>query len=1159
MPVCAACGEANSPRARFCQTCGSALAAVEASPDERKLVTVLFADLAGSTGLGERLDPEHLKEVMGAYWHAMRDEIRAEQGTVEKFIGDAVVGVFGAPAAHEDDPARALRTALRMRRRLEDLNGGLLEAYGVSLQLRIGVNSGTVIAAGRRAADEGIVTGDPVAVAARLEQRADPDQILVSERTAGATRGFRWRSLGNIAVRGRQEPLACFELLGDDAPEDDVSLRPKFVGRDRELRALQQRYARTVSERRAHVVTVIGDPGIGKSRLIAEFLAHDGELLKGSRILRSRCLPYGDGVTYWPLADVLRTLTGTRHGDSPEEVLSKVRRAAATFLPAADSHESAQVAAALAYTTGLDDPETPLVKLPPRRIQLEVRQAWNSLFSGIARSSAVIFFIEDIHWAGSAMLDLIEDLAHNASGPLLILCTARPELVHARPGWGAHSGTFSTVSVGPLPERDADRLTRMLLGAGRVSQEPDRRVFQAAEGNPFFLEEIVRKAVDETRGGAVARSSLSRLEIPDTVQAVLAARIDMLGSSDKRVLQASAVVGREFWKGCVARIINGEASDLEASLKRLEGRELIMARPTSSIAGEQQYSFRHGLTKDVAYDSVVRRERARCHGAVGHWIEDLARDRTKEYAELLAHHYGEAHQLMASDAVREGTDLDDVRSRAFAFALLASEEARRRFVLNKAESLGQRALSLARDEAQRSLALEALGERYLLDYLGDPAWQHLCAAAEARLKGAPHDEKGIARLCARALESPTRWGAMRYWPTREEAGRYLEMGLAHAGSKDSEELVRLLIVKAAWPAAFAEDGRSTEEDYRAARETGEEAAAIASRLGLADLASAALDEVASTFSVRGLYGEMARVTERRLDLLASLHDPREVEDVLTMRSWASFNIGLYEEACRAADDAYERSVEIFPAIALHPLAWRGLALYRLGDWDGLHRDVDAARKLLATRTEAPASFAARVLAVEALVHEVQGDASAADAILATTRALGTTVRDLQSPWVARLLARRGATAEARAMLDAVERLPERDNLGLVLEAKCDVVAEEGAWDDVAAIVAASRAHAQEAELLALPSFASRLEGRASVSAGRVEEGEALLRSASDGFARLGARWEKACTDVHLARALAMRGKTEMSRSLLSGATEVLRRLNSTEELALAEELMTQTA
>jgi class 3 adenylate cyclase len=1163
--LCESCGVELPHEARFCPACGTRVPPAAPLGEERKLVTVLFADLVGSTALGARLDPEHLGEVTDAFFGAMRQEIERQGGTVEKFIGDAVMSVFGVPVAHEDDPTRALLAALRMQQRLTDLNRTLEPLHGFTLEMRIGVHTGEVLAVTQPRMEGRMVTGDTVNVAARLEQAAAPRQILASERTILGARGFRYAEVGPLRLKGKDEPPRAFEVVSaEPGRERETTTRAPIVGRGEESELLQTLYRRMTADGRPHLVTIYGEAGVGKSRLVEEFRTWTETLERPPELVHGRCLSYGEGVTYRPLAEILKRHAGVLDSDSPDAAVDKVRGAVMELF-ADGPTDPAGTAAALALAVGLEDPASPLLDLEPRQVRFEVSSAWRSYFWALAQWRPAIVLIEDLHWAGAAMLDLLEELTDRVEAPVMFLGTARRELTTAHPGWGAGSRNFSGIMLEPLGATESARLLGLLL-EGAQDQVPTSvrdRILERAGGNPFFMEQIIDHLGEErlAAGGPAGTAFLEKVEIPDTVQAVLTARIDLLEPLEKRVLRSAAVVGKEFWSGPVARLLEGEIAGgervVEDVLSRLEDRGLILARLTSTIEGERAYVFIHILTRDVAYESLPRRERQQAHARVAEWIEKRAGERRREFADLLAHHYAEAYRLARHDVKRGESEEGRYQIEAFRYALLASEQARGKLALSAAERQAELALSLAPSPRDRSKALEALGDSSLLDSDGDRAWKCLKEAVDIRRAADPGDMKEIARLCAKALEVPTRLrGTMRARPSRDEAAPYLEVGLTSAGLSDSEETTRLLIAKAFWPNSLGE-GRGTEQEELEAKASGEQAAAMALRLNRPDLASAALDGVGQFFQDRGLYGPWNRLAERRLELAGSLSDPAELGDIYTTAAWCSYHIGWYRNAERYADRGVESTMGSAPNWALYCLDWRAVARCRLGEWEAFFGDIAFIGELLGDRKGQPPGQAADHLGAAAYVHEIRGEPADADRSIDVIRWLE---EEEERPsaglavWKSLVLGRRGLFDEARAALDLPKTLWHGYARGIVLEARCELVAEQEAWDDVAELVDASRAHAEEAELLALPCFADRLEGLMGRAADEREKAEGLLAKAFSGFTRLEAGWEAARTALALAGVLSDGGHSDRARQLLAETRPVLERLRSVRESSWAEDL-----
>ncbi|MFL5737320.1 MAG: adenylate/guanylate cyclase domain-containing protein [Actinomycetota bacterium] len=1127
-PTCPNCGEAVAEDARFCPSCGRSLAAAEAPVEERKLVTIVFADVTGSTMLGERLDPERLSEVLNTYFSAMREEIEAEGGAVEKFIGDAVMAAFGVPAAHEDDAARALRATLRMQRRLERVNDALAEAHDVRLQIRIGVNTGEVLATPNPKAGDAMVTGDAVNAAARLETSAEPGEIVVSERTARSVRGFRFEEIGALELRGKSVAVRALRLTGEGptVPERGVpGLRAPMVGRDSELAFLKSVYGRVVGEARPNLVTVYGDPGVGKSRLSAEFLRWVGAASPSPTVVRGRCLPYGEGVTYWPLAEILKGLAGVLDSDPPALALSRIHALGEDLLTEDVANDPARATAALAYTLGLEDPAVPFRDLEPRRVRAEVHAAWRSLFSALARSAPVVTLVEDIHWADPALLDLLEELAERTEGPVLFLCPSRPELTASRPTWGGGRRNFSSVTLEPLSAGDAQRLVDALLTISDLPRSVSDRMLDRAEGNPFFLEEIIRHLIDEgyivrSDDGWRATAGIETVAIPDTVQTVLAARIDLLEPTDKRVLQGAAVVGRVFWPGPVRTLLNGDADTIEERLGALEERELVLSRLGSAIAGEPEYIFKHVLTRDVAYESLPKRERAPAHRSVARWIESSAGARAREFEELLAYHYATAVHMAEESGNVDAEELEDLRATAFRHLLAASKDARGKLLLTPAQRFAREALALSGTDLERSIAHDALAEAFLANYDGDPAWVNWRKAADTRRRATPEDREAIAYLLARACEMPTRWpGSMRSLPTEEQVRADLDLALSFLPDGDGETRVRLMTVQAFWPFAFR-DQDFTDEQIDAWSRLAVDAADMALRIGRTDLASGALDGATGRGFSRGHYSSSVPVSERRISFIPALGDVGEIGDIYATSAWIRYEVADYAEAFRLADLGVGAMTDQAVNFELHCLAWRTAARFRLGDWDGALSDVELARVRLGDRVESPPYFAAPPFGLAALIAHARGDIAESDRLLemllpAEREEGGRFTRLL--PITARLFVERGDLDDARARL--VPYLPGwRVHAGQMIEARCELVAAEAAWDDVPGVVQEAREYAERGGLKALVPFADRLEGLAAIASGRIDEGLDALRRSRDGFRDLGAIWEKARTELWLSEA-----------------------------------------
>ncbi|MFY9587442.1 MAG: AAA family ATPase, partial [Actinomycetota bacterium] len=998
-------------------------------------------------------------------------------------------------------------------------------------------------------------------------QTAEPGQVLVAERVARATRGFRFEEVAaQLSLKGKGVLVRAVRLLGD-APRIDTGvagLHAPLVGRDAETALLESLYDRVMQEKRPNLVTIYGDPGVGKSRLVAEFLQRRERVDDPPLILAGRCLPYGDGVTYWPLAEILKGLAGALDTDPPDVVVEKIRKLGHDLLTAEVTSDPARATAALAFTVGVEDPEISFGELPPRQVRAELHGAWRSFFSALSADRPVVLMVEDIHWADGAMLDLLEEVAERTQGPLLILCPTRPELTTRRPAWGGGRRNYSSMFLDPLTAAESQKLVAAFLATEDLPPKLGQQILDRAEGNPFFLEEILRHLIDDgvlVRDGDQCRAGgdADEVVLPDTVQGALAARIDLLSSEEKRVLQSAAVVGRIFWAGVVAQLLDRPPEDVEEIIERLEDRELIRAHLASSIGGDREYIFKHVLTREVAYESIPRRERAGAHARTAAWLETMTEGRHAEFAELLAYHFLEAFRPLEQDARADATEAARLRRKSYDYLMMATRETAVKLVLAKAQQLGEQALHLASDSLERSDALVELGKIHRDNYVGDRAWASLREAVDERLKATPDDHATIVDVTAMALDVPTRWpGGMRSLPPEREVARYLQLGMEHARfiEGDDPALARLLIAKSFYAYGFP-DTANSDEELDAAMKEGIRAAEIARRLGRPELESAALDGAMSNLMAQDKWGSMDPLLNRRLELADVIRDPWELGDIFGMAAWTYFMQGRYLEAIRFALEGTERVGPLAAGPAVHCVAWSAMARYRLGNWNAFLADMVHIEELLGDRRHKPPHFAYRPYAAAAVVHEIQGNRSAADSYLATVAEVERDVgRVWGDPWTPVVLARRGQfDAALKRIARAENTAGARQHRGLLLEARGEVMAEAQMWDKTSGLANDLRIHGNTTKLLALPLAADRLEGLAALAAERWDDAVTLLGHASAGYAGLEARWDEARTDMALAEALIATGHPDEARIRLQKATATFERLSAVREGAHASELL----
>jgi class 3 adenylate cyclase/tetratricopeptide (TPR) repeat protein len=636
MITCARCSTQNPEGSRFCNSCGAPLAAMPAAPEVRKTVTVMFMDVVGSTALGERTDPETLRRVMTSYFDEIRGVVERHGGTVEKYIGDAVMAVFGVPVVHEDDALRAVRAAVEIRGRLAALGDQMRAERGFSVEWRTGINTGEVVA-GDAGMGQRFVTGDAVNVAARLEQGASATEILLGLETYALVRDIVLAEpVGPLAAKGKAEALTAFRLIDLVSGEVQASRRldSPMIGRQRQQRQLAQAFEQVVDERVCYLFTVLGSAGVGKSRLVGEFLASvEGK----AQILHGRCLSYGDGITYWPIAEAIREAAGI--GDDTDD---EVREKLAALVD--DEANRQVVVQRLGEILG---------RLHGTASAEETFWAVRTTLESVARRKPVVLVLDDIHWAEATMLDLIEHLADwTQDAPLLVLCVARQELLENRSGWAGGKAYASTLTLEPLNETESRELMVALLGHVEVSPELVDKIGAAAEGNPLFVEQMIGMLVDNgyliREGGRWrAARALDEVAVPPTIQALLAARLDRLPSPERAVIERGSVEGKTFHRGAVAELAPDSLREsVPAHLRALSRKELV--RPDrSDFAGDEAFRFRHLLIRDAAYAAMPKEARADLHARFAAWLERVAADHVEEYEEIIGYHFEQAYRYRA--------------------------------------------------------------------------------------------------------------------------------------------------------------------------------------------------------------------------------------------------------------------------------------------------------------------------------------------------------------------------------------------------------------------------------------------------------------------------------------------------------------------------------
>jgi class 3 adenylate cyclase/tetratricopeptide (TPR) repeat protein len=614
----------------MCGMCGAQLAAVEVVPEEvRKTVTVVFSDLKGSTPLAERLDTETLRDVLNQYFNTMRAVLERHGGTVEKYIGDAIMAVFGLPLLHEDDALRAVRAASEMQEDLIGLNARFEETYGIRLENRTGVNTGEVVA-GDVSVGHRLVTGDTVNVAARLEQNAPTMEILLGEPTYRLVKdAVEAEAVEPLELKGKSERMAAYRLISVGHQEEGVARRldAPMVGREDELEVLTGALARAKDTNSCHVVTVVAPAGTGKSRLLHEFVARSE-----AQALHGRCLSYGEGLTFWPLAEIARAVAGIGNDDPAADALQKL----STLLGDARS----DVADRLAGAIGLSAATYPVE---------ETFWATRRFLESIAGGEPLLVLIDDIHWAERTFLDLIRSVANTLTGaPVVLACSARPDLFDTHPDWGQESDRHRVLVLQPLSEDESVEVAENLLGTADLDLEVRRKIVEASEGNPLFVEQMLSMLLDDgilerdDRGRWVLIREVGAITVPPTIQALLSARLDRLGPIDRVVVERAAVIGQIFFRGAVEDLSPDEVRrHAGESLRSLTHRELVQPHE-SSFAGQEAYRFMHILIREAAYHGLLKRTRADLHVRFIDWLERVASDRVLEFEEIRGYHLEQA-------------------------------------------------------------------------------------------------------------------------------------------------------------------------------------------------------------------------------------------------------------------------------------------------------------------------------------------------------------------------------------------------------------------------------------------------------------------------------------------------------------------------------------
>jgi class 3 adenylate cyclase len=872
--------------------------------EERRLVTVLFADVTGSTALGEALDPEDMRALLGRYFAIAQEVVSQHGGTLEKFIGDAVMAVFGLPTAHDDDAGRAAAAALALRDRVREDPG-----LGDRLPIRLGLSTGEVVAAmGGEKGGDFLVTGDAVNVAARLQQDASSWDIVASERTARAAGdGFAFGPVIEIEAKGKGAPLRARQLEG--AVEARPRARLPFLGRDDDVAQLELTSGRAIKERRPFLITITAPAGTGKTRLLEEFLERLPELHPDARVVMAQCLPYGQRLTYLPLHTLLQQLLGTPDDDDPD----KTREAAEAWLTAGGDPAPRRTAELLAATFGASEGD------PIDRAELFA--AWRTAVELAASERPLVVVVEDLHWSSDSLLDLIEVILQpRGEAPLLMIVLARPELLDRRPTWGGGRRNYVSLALEPLDDLAISALVDYLLHG--PPPEVVQAVVTRAEGNPFYAGELARTIQDRAASGddpAAVQAIVSAL--PDTVHATVLARLDVLPPAGRRVLQVGSVFGRSF------RLDGATAVEPELTDGVADAIDHLLEHDLIRSSGRDEFTFRHILIREVAYQTMPRAERARLHGAAGARLERLATGREEEQAELVAFHFREAVTL----ATAAGGALDaELVAKAVAWLRRAADTAFAGAAYEEASRHLQAAIEIAPREDLSDLWVR------LGDIFGGGNRSTEAYASAVRLgRELGRAPDFILRALSGQLMVLGRWGGSVGSPSTNEeiASLVEEVHALRQQATDRSVLAWSYVAESFLPFEAATSSRlPTEEDWARGREIGERAVAMARVLDDPPLLSAALDGLSAfalgTDPVTGLRLTRERqAIEDRLPLY-------ERSDVHNMVAWFASELGELEDVLVAAESILrDLAPNQAQATALSLAAWQTWSLALLGRWD----------------------------------------------------------------------------------------------------------------------------------------------------------------------------------------------------------------------------------
>ncbi|MDQ2904427.1 MAG: AAA family ATPase [Chloroflexota bacterium] len=1150
--VCPNCGTINVPAAKFCIECGTPLVSrtgnsaaaslidsnntsgnnrrtqplpdVLEPPEERRVVTIMFADITGSTPLADHLDPEEMRAILSSYFNLMTEQIRRHGGTVEKYIGDAVMAVFGLPSAHEDDPDRAIRATLDMQRALARFNAlrKARDPHVVPLQMRIGITTGEVAAPGNShfSRRDFLITGDAVNVAARLQQVAMPDTILIGERTYLAAREvFKFQAMAPLRLKGKPEPIKAWVVQGPQDHTRAIAQHPRgiegletpLIGRALELTLMHATYARVQAEQHPHLITLLGPPGIGKSRLVREFIEREEETSKCTTcedrltaplVLRGRCPPYGEGITYWPLIETLRTLLHAKDEESPEDLDRRFTEFVRDTLSIAKrSEDPVEVTSAIARSIGrglsgqIGEQESPKRERERQRAthgkspdqgaaQATLLRAWRILLESLAQQQPLILVIDDLQWADEALLDLLEHLMERiTSVPILLICPARPDFFERRRDWGGGRRNFTTIALEALSQEDTGELINALLKGSDLPETLRHTIQSRAEGNPFFVEEIVRMLIDQGvlvynddcwhvryRNGALLSELatpaappddtlldlhyvLPLPRVPDTIQGVLTARVDLLNPVEKRVLQQASIIGRTFWLAGLLELTSElELDTITNTLEALMDRDFIVEtrqQARSPVDDDRIFSFKHILIRDVVYNNLSRVRRCQEHARLALWLEEKTAGHTENFAELLAYHYQQALATWPSGLAASAIHIDDmhdqdtgssteplqltrteVRRRAITHLTIAGDQALHSYYTIRAIQAYGEVLDMLDESNADKVTLarmhEKLGDAYTQRANTNDAWNEYRQALQI-VKAEPQaDSNELLHLYDRLAELATRWFSLfRPLPDMQEVRSYIDAGLKLSENRPaSADRAAFLTYLAMW---YLHQGTHDNAGITGlALQSGLEARRIAEEADDAGVLWVALDALGVIYTCQHKYQDSHKAQHDRQKLAQRISSREELHDLYYSLGQAHEYISDYPSAAKWLGESWRIAQTMeSPSLLLISMLGRMYVWYEWNRW-GDAREVAQSILQLIDQYQLEEHWQLKVCEQLALIAYRTGQEEEGDGFIRQYKRISSKIGAASPPLPMISLAREDwthAAAEIRESLKQEEPFP----------------------------------------------------------------------------------------------------------------------------------------